>query len=289
MASVKKTRGRWHAHRSELSRLGRNMLEKRCYFIIPWVKKGQRSSSFGSRNYRPPANMGSCCWHLFVHCRDRTRIISMRTKDGLKAARADGKLLGRPKGSKSRNRRLDPFKEQIRGYLCHFPPLYFIWRLWIIQLERPVSYNTLRYYVESDIELHRIAQLLPVNLFWQINDSSARLGNEIMQILIGGQLCKPCHSSPRLWTTHHHREVFELLDQGPIILAQRSKRRLFWSPLRMDRQAKRLQEFEWREEIRVLRKPPAKLQSKISVMTSSRRNWGRTMRCLSRFGPYALQ
>ena len=41
----------------------------------------------------------------------------MLTKDGLKAARADGKLLGRPKGSKARHRRLDPFKDQIRGYL----------------------------------------------------------------------------------------------------------------------------------------------------------------------------
>lgn len=77
----------------------------------------------------------------------------MRTKDGLKAARADGKLLGRPKGSKSRNRRLDPFKEQIRGYLAI--PLSYASILKIInnQLEHPVAYNTLRYYVDSEVEL----------------------------------------------------------------------------------------------------------------------------------------
>lgn len=50
---------------------------------------------------------------------------------------------------------------------------------------------------------------------------------------------------------NHHREVFDLLDKGPIILAQRSKAAaVLVSVEEWDRQAKRLQELEWREEIR---------------------------------------
>ena len=50
---------------------------------------------------------------------------------------------------------------------------------------------------------------------------------------------------------NHHREVFELLGNGPIILAQRSKAAaVLVSVEEWDRQAKRLQELEWHEEIR---------------------------------------
>jgi DNA invertase Pin-like site-specific DNA recombinase len=44
--------------------------------------------------------------------------ISMRIKDGLKATKADGKQLGRPKVSKSRNRKLAPFYDKTPGYLA---------------------------------------------------------------------------------------------------------------------------------------------------------------------------
>lgn len=40
-------------------------------------------------------------------------IISERTKQGLSAARAMGKILGRPKGAKNKTRALDPYKEEI--------------------------------------------------------------------------------------------------------------------------------------------------------------------------------
>jgi prevent-host-death family protein len=49
---------------------------------------------------------------------------------------------------------------------------------------------------------------------------------------------------------NHHRRVFGLLDKGPIILAQRSKAAaVLVSVEEWDRQAKRLQELEWHEEI----------------------------------------
>ena len=83
--------------------------------------------------------------------------ISMRTKDGLRAARAEGKLLGRPKGSKNRTRRLDPFKEQIQDYLKLRISLSAILKIVNNQLDAPVSYNTLRYYVENDVALQPLA------------------------------------------------------------------------------------------------------------------------------------
>jgi DNA invertase Pin-like site-specific DNA recombinase len=43
--------------------------------------------------------------------------ISVRTKQGLAAAKANGKRLGRPKGSRNKNRILALYKEQIKNYL----------------------------------------------------------------------------------------------------------------------------------------------------------------------------
>ena len=60
---------------------------------------------------------------------------------------------------------------------------------------------------------------------------------------------------------NHHREVFGLLDKGPIILAQRSKAAaVLVSVAEWDRQAKRLQEFEWREEVRHAAKTASETQ-----------------------------
>ena len=78
----------------------------------------------------------------------------MRTKDGLKAAKADGKLLGRPKGSKSRHRKLAPFHDQIKGYLALGISLTPILKIINNQLPEPVTYNTLKYYVTSEATLY---------------------------------------------------------------------------------------------------------------------------------------
>jgi prevent-host-death family protein len=48
----------------------------------------------------------------------------------------------------------------------------------------------------------------------------------------------------------HHQKVFDLLDNGPIILAQHSKAAaVLVSVEEWERQTKRLQELEWHEEI----------------------------------------
>ena len=79
--------------------------------------------------------------------------ISARTKQGLEAARAKGKLLGRPKGSKNKNRVLDPYKRQIKEYLQMGLNLGSIMKIVNNQLEKEVTYNTLKYYVQHDSEL----------------------------------------------------------------------------------------------------------------------------------------
>ncbi len=84
--------------------------------------------------------------------------ISMRTKQGLAAARAQGKVLGRPKGSRNKNRVLDPFKADILGYLEQGLNIAAVMKLINPQLEQPVTYNTYRYYVQTEDDLRRAWQ-----------------------------------------------------------------------------------------------------------------------------------
>ncbi len=138
---------------AELSRLGRNMLET-LIIINALSEKGVKMIFVRQPELSTTGPHGKLLLAIYSYFAETEReFISMRTKDGLKAARADGKLLGRPKGSKSRHCRLDPFKEQIRGYLAIPLPYASILKIVNTQLTPPVSYNTLRYYVENDAEL----------------------------------------------------------------------------------------------------------------------------------------
>ena len=79
--------------------------------------------------------------------------ISMRTKQGLAAARASGKKLGRPKGSRDKERVLDPYCKQIKEYLQFGLSLNRIRIILNPQLEKPISYPSYRYFVRQDAEL----------------------------------------------------------------------------------------------------------------------------------------
>ena len=75
----------------------------------------------------------------------------MRTKQGLLAAKAKGKLLGRPKGSKNKKgSMLLPFKDQIKEYLDLKLPLSSIAKIINNQLEKPLTYNSFKYFVKHD-------------------------------------------------------------------------------------------------------------------------------------------
>ena len=84
--------------------------------------------------------------------------ISMRTRQGLVAARAQGKLLGRPRGSKNKERVLDPYQEQIKDYLEMGLNLASIRKIINRQLERPISYNSFKYFVQHDKVLFELWQ-----------------------------------------------------------------------------------------------------------------------------------
>jgi DNA invertase Pin-like site-specific DNA recombinase len=84
--------------------------------------------------------------------------ISVRTKQGLAAARGRGKQLGRPKGSRDKERVLDPYREQIKEYLQLNLPLRRIRSLINPQLEKPISYPSYRYFVRQDAELLELWQ-----------------------------------------------------------------------------------------------------------------------------------
>ena len=84
--------------------------------------------------------------------------ISMRTKQGLAVARAQGKVLGRPKGSKNKERVLDPHKNRILEYLEMGLNMAAIMKLVNPQLEEPVTYNTFRYFVKHEKDLQNAWQ-----------------------------------------------------------------------------------------------------------------------------------
>jgi DNA invertase Pin-like site-specific DNA recombinase len=84
--------------------------------------------------------------------------ISVRTQQGLAAARARGKQLGRPKGSRDKERVLDAHREQIKEYLQLKIPLRRIRSILNPQMHRPISYPAYRYFVRQDPELRDLWQ-----------------------------------------------------------------------------------------------------------------------------------
>lgn len=138
---------------AELSRLGRNMLEvlniinelsERRVKII-FVRQPELSTT------GPHGKLLLAIYSYFAETeRD---FISMRTKQGLAAAKANGVQLGRPKGSKNKERALDPYKEQIKHYLQMGLNLASIQTIVNNQLEQPITYTSYRYFVRHDQEL----------------------------------------------------------------------------------------------------------------------------------------
>ena len=86
------------------------------------------------------------------------KFISVRTKQGLAAAKAQGEQFGRPKGSRDKKRILDPHRETIKEYLQLNLPLRRIRSIVNPQLERPISYPAYRYFVRQDSELLELWQ-----------------------------------------------------------------------------------------------------------------------------------
>jgi DNA invertase Pin-like site-specific DNA recombinase len=143
---------------AELSRLGRNMLE--TLNIINELSENGISIVFVRQpelsTLGPHTKLLLAIYSYFAE--SEREYISMRTKQGLAAAKASGKQLGRPKGVRNKHHVLDPFKAQITQYLTMGLNLAAILKIVNHQLTKPVTYQTLKYHVKYDTELATIRQ-----------------------------------------------------------------------------------------------------------------------------------
>lgn len=138
---------------AELSRLGRNMLETLNIINvlgekgvdIVFVRQPELSTT------GPHTQLLLAIYSYFAEA--EREYISVRTKQGLAAAKAKGILLGRPKGSRNKTRVLDPYHEQIENYLRMGLNLASIRKIVNTQLETPISYNSFKYFVQHDAQL----------------------------------------------------------------------------------------------------------------------------------------
>jgi DNA invertase Pin-like site-specific DNA recombinase len=141
---------------AELSRLGRNMFEVislinqlgQAGIKVIFVRQPELSTA------GPQRKLLLAIYSYFAEA--EREFISIRTKQGLAAARASGKKLGRPKGSRNKQRALDPYREQIRKYLQLNIPLRRIHTIINPQMEKPITYNAYQYYVRQDAELLKL-------------------------------------------------------------------------------------------------------------------------------------
>ncbi|MCP4358342.1 MAG: recombinase family protein [Chloroflexi bacterium] len=143
---------------AELSRLGRNMFE--VINIINQLSENGVEVIFVRQpelsTVGPQRKLLLAIYSYFAEA--EREFISMRTKQGLAAAKASGKKLGRPKGSRDKERVLDPHREQIKEYLELGLSLSRIRTVVNRQLEKPISYPSYRYFVRQDAELLELWQ-----------------------------------------------------------------------------------------------------------------------------------
>ena len=138
---------------AELSRLGRNMWEtlniinqlSETGVEIIFVRQPELSTT-GSH-----AKLLLAIYSYFAEA--EREYISLRTKQGLAAAQAQGKQLGRPRGSKNKERVLDAYKDQFKQYLHLGLNLAAIRKIINPQLAQPITYNSFKYFVQHDAEL----------------------------------------------------------------------------------------------------------------------------------------
>lgn len=141
---------------AELSRLGRNMLET-LNIIQALVEQGVKIVFVRQPELSTNASHAQLLLAIYSYFAQSEReFISLRTKQGLAAARASGRRLGRPKGSRDKHRPLDAFREQIRAHLQADLPIASIQKLINPQLQEPLTYNSYRYYINNDPELKHL-------------------------------------------------------------------------------------------------------------------------------------
>ena len=139
---------------AELSRLGRNMLET-LNLIEQISQHGVKIIFVRQPELSTTGQHAKLLLAIYSYFAESEReFISVRTKQGLAAAQAKGIKLGRPKGSKNKNGNiLSPYRDQIQQYLEFQLPISAIRKLINPHLEKPIFYNSFKYFVEHDEEL----------------------------------------------------------------------------------------------------------------------------------------
>lgn len=143
---------------AELSRLGRNMFEV-INLINQLSANGVKLVFVRQPELSTAGSHGKLLLAIYSYFAEAEReFISVRTQQGLAAARAKGKQLGRPKGSRDKKRVLDSYRGQIKEYLSLKIPLRRIRSILNSQLAKPLSYPAYRYFVRQDPELLNLWQ-----------------------------------------------------------------------------------------------------------------------------------
>lgn len=137
---------------AELSRLGRNMFET-LNIINNLLDKGVEISFIRQPELSTYKNSQhvKLLFAIYSYFAETERdFISTRTRQGLEAAKASGKILGRPKGSQNRKgRALDSFREQILEFQQLGLPVASIMKIVNNQMEQKLSYNSFKQFIYS--------------------------------------------------------------------------------------------------------------------------------------------
>lgn len=144
---------------AELSRLGRNMLET-LNIINTLAQSGIKIVFVRQPELSTTATHAKLLLAIYSYFAESERdYISIRTKQGLAAAKAQGKQLGRPKGSKNKKGRiLDSHKLAIKKYLELGVNISDIAKIINDLLEKPITYNAFKYFIKNDEELALLAK-----------------------------------------------------------------------------------------------------------------------------------
>jgi len=143
---------------AELSRLGRNMLET-LNIINVLSEKGIKIVFVRQPELSTTGSHAKLLLAIYSYFAESEReYISIRTKQGLAAAKAKGVQLGRPKGSKNKKGRvLDAHKPAIKKYLELGVNISDIAKIINDFLETPITYNAFKYFIKHDDELANIS------------------------------------------------------------------------------------------------------------------------------------
>ena len=135
---------------AELSRLGRNMLET-LNLIDKLVQSGITIRFIRQPELSTDAPHTKLLLAIYGYFAEAERdFISIRTKQGLAAARASGKKLGRPKGSKnSQGKALDPYRNEILEMLQNDISVASIQKLINKLANQKYHYNTYIKFIKS--------------------------------------------------------------------------------------------------------------------------------------------